>query len=100
MEQAITFKVRDRKTDRYFECRPEQSLLVAMERTHPGLIKVGCRGGGCGLCKIRILEGDYVTKAMSRKQVSVEEEAQGYTLACRSFAQSDLVFEVVADDQK
>ena len=100
MEQATKFKVQDKATGAFFNCSPNQSLLVAMERTNPGLIKVGCRGGGCGLCKIRVVEGDYLTKAMSRKQVSVMEEAQGYALACRAYPRTNLMFEVVASSQQ
>lgn len=94
--EATKYKVKDRKTDEYFECSHEQSLLVAMERTHPGLIKVGCRGGGCGACKIRILEGDYITKVMSKAQVSEQEQQLGYVLACRAYPRSDLEFLVEA----
>ena len=41
-----------------FECGPERSLLAGMEAQAKKAIAVGCRGGGCGFCKIRILEGD------------------------------------------
>nr|BAH89588.1 putative ferredoxin [uncultured bacterium] len=93
-EQLVRHKVTDRRSGEYFECGEEQSLLIAMERTHPGLIKVGCRGGGCGLCKIRVLQGDYFTKVMSRAQVSEQEEQSGYVLACRTYPRSDLMFEL------
>ncbi len=99
MDQATKYKVKDRETGEYFECSQEQSLLVAMERTHPGLIKVGCRGGGCGTCKIRVLEGDYITKVMSKAQVSEQEKQLGYVLACRAYPRSDLLFELAVQEQ-
>ena len=99
MEQATKYKVQDKATGAFFNCSPNQSLLVAMERTNPGLIKVGCRGGGCGVCKIKVLKGEYIAKAMSRKQVSLEEQAQGYVLACRSYPRTNLVFEVAVSEE-
>ncbi|NLY08791.1 MAG: 2Fe-2S iron-sulfur cluster binding domain-containing protein [Tissierellia bacterium] len=55
----------------------------------------GCCGGGCGICRIKILSGDYTTKKMSRKQVTDEEEKEGYALGCRVFPESDMSIEYV-----
>jgi ferredoxin len=70
-----------------------QPLLMAMEKVCQHAINVGCRGGGCGLCKIKILQGEYQTKRMSRAHVSEEEQALGFALACRLTPLSDLVVE-------
>ena len=74
-------------------CRDDKTLLVGMELENARAIEVGCRGGGCGMCKIRILEGDYESKRMSRAHVSEEEQAQGYALACRVIPRGDMVIE-------
>lgn len=74
-------------------CREDKTLLVGMEQCNGHLIDVGCRGGGCGLCKIRILEGEFESKRMSRAHISEQEEAEGYALACRIFPRSDMVIE-------
>jgi ferredoxin len=58
-------------------------------------IPVGCRGGGCGICKVRIVEGPYRTAKMSRSCVSEQEQSEGYALACRLFADGDLQLRVV-----
>lgn len=76
-----------------FPASPEVSLLVAMELAGQRLIPVGCRGGGCGQCRIRILQGDYFSKRMSRAWISPQQEAEGTVLACRVFARSDLLIE-------
>ncbi|MGB1612972.1 MAG: 2Fe-2S iron-sulfur cluster-binding protein [Arenicellales bacterium] len=73
-----------------FECSPERSLLAGMEAQAKKAIAVGCRGGGCGFCKIRILEGEYETKKMSVKFVSHSERLDGYALSCRVFPRSDM----------
>lgn len=76
-----------------FAVSAHEPLLMGMEKACHQAIRVGCRGGGCGLCKIRILQGEYRTKTMSRAHVSEQEQAQGFALACRVWPQSDLVLE-------
>lgn len=78
-----------------FEAQGEEHLLRGMERLGRRGIPVGCRGGGCGVCKVQVLAGDYRTIKMSRDCVSSAEEAQGYALACRLYAESDLDIRVV-----
>jgi Na+-transporting NADH:ubiquinone oxidoreductase subunit NqrF len=53
-------------------------------------IPVGCRGGGCGVCKVRIDSGEVRTEKMSRQHVSVEDQAAGVVLACRAYPCSDV----------
>jgi ferredoxin len=62
-----------------------------MERQKLSLVPVGCRGGGCGICRVRVIEGTYRTGKMSRRHVSEEDLAKGYALACRLYPTSDLV---------
>lgn len=90
-EQLYRIQIVNR--DQEFICAADQVLLIGMERRSVSSINVGCRGGGCGVCKIRILSGDYETKRMSRAHISVAEEAQGFALACRVFPRSEMVVE-------
>jgi ferredoxin len=78
-----------------FACRSDQSVLVAMERLGKNVIAVGCRGGGCGACKVRVLSGEYTCGRMSRAHVSEQEQAQGYALSCKLYPLSDLAVECV-----
>jgi ferredoxin len=78
-----------------FSCRCGERVLIAMERAGRAQIPTGCRGGGCGVCKVRVLSGSYVTGKMSRAHVSERDEEQGYALACRLFPESDLHLEAV-----
>ncbi len=97
MNQATSDKlqVTIRQTGESFDCRGNQSVLAAMASTGRRGIPVGCLGGGCGVCKIRLLNGQ-VSKLgpVSRAHVSRDEEDQGYTLACRVAPQSRLEIEV------
>ena len=77
-------------TQERYACRPDQTLLGGMEQLGRKGIPVGCRGGGCGVCKVRIESGRTRSERMSRCHVSADEEAQGYVLACRAYPQSDL----------
>ncbi len=67
-----------------------ERVLVSLERAQgfgqlknlPVRLPVGCRRGGCGVCRVRVTAGDYRSDKMSRAHVSEEEEAAGLTLAC------------------
>ena len=88
----MIFNVVDGRTGTSFQSNDCQTLLAAMEISGTSVINVGCRGGGCGCCKIRIINGQYLTKKMSRKHITEEDESKHYTLACRTIACSDLTF--------
>jgi ferredoxin len=73
-----------------FACPDGERVLIAMEKQGFKPIPVGCRGGGCGACRVFVAEGTYRTRKMSRAQVSEAEEAEGFVLACRLIPESDL----------
>lgn len=90
-----TFTVTIEDTGETFRCSDRQSLLVGMESLGKKGIPVGCRSGGCGVCKIAVTAGDYQKRRMSREHVTEEEEAQGTLLACRVVPASDVRLKVV-----
>ncbi|MBM3517157.1 MAG: 2Fe-2S iron-sulfur cluster binding domain-containing protein [Alphaproteobacteria bacterium] len=71
-------------------CPAEGRVLLEMERQGKKFLPVGCRGGGCGICRVEVLRGRYRTLKMSRLHVSVEEQRRGFALACRLVPESDL----------
>ena len=74
-----------------FPCRDDQNVLAAMERLGRKSIPVGCRGGGCGVCRVQVVNGGrYRTLKMSRAQVSTDDEAAGICLACKLMPLTDL----------
>lgn len=91
----MTFDVTITNTNETFRCGDNDSVLKAMEQLCRRGIPVGCRNGGCGICKVRVLEGSCATAKMSRAVVSLQEEQQGCALACRLYPRSDLKVEVV-----
>lgn len=91
----IYFNVLIEETGESYRCSPQESLLAGMERLGKKGIPVGCRGGGCGVCKVEITSGSYIKRVMSRDYVSVEDEAAGRVLACRVRPTSDITLKVL-----
>ncbi len=89
----VAFDVFNRSTGDHFSCDDEQSVLKAMELVGKKCVPVGCRGGGCGYCKIRVVEGDFQCGKMSKAHCSDEAREHGEVLACRIYPRSDLVIE-------
>jgi ferredoxin len=94
------FTVKIEETGECFKCSSEQSVLMGMERLGKKGVPVGCRGGGCGVCKVQVLAGAYQSKKMSRDCVSREEEESGQVLACRIQPSSDLRLAVLGKMSK
>lgn len=94
-------QVRIKQTGESFPCSPAESLLAGMARLGRRGIPVGCLGGGCGVCKVRLLSGlIHKLGPISRAHVSVEEEQDGYCLACRVAPQCEVELEVAGKLQK
>jgi len=90
---CYTIEVMD--SGKQFHCGPTEFVLLAMLKRGKKGIPVGCRNGGCGICKINIRSGEYQLGKMSRAHVSEAEEKDGFALACRCIPQSNLRVQVV-----
>ena len=77
-----------------FEVGAGQRVLHEMIRCNVRALPVGCRGGGCGVCRVRVVEGAYLVQRMSRKHVSSDDVERGVVLACRIVPVTDLVLEL------
>lgn len=92
-----TVDVQVEQTGERYACALDESLLKGMLRLGRKGIPVGCVNGGCGVCKVRIVDGGVrALGAVSRAHVSAEEELQGYTLACRAAPVAAVRLEVSA----
>jgi len=70
-------------TGETYKCRTDESLLTGMHRLGKRGIPVGCRGGGCSVCKVQVTHGTWAQmRAMSREYVSDDDLAAGRVLAC------------------
>jgi ferredoxin len=93
-------RVAIQNTKEEYTCSSEDNLLKGMEQLNRKGIPVGCRGGGCGVCRVRIESGEYRTLKMSLQHVTAEEQAQGVVLACRCFPLTDLELSAIGKMEK
>lgn len=91
----MPFQIHLEDTGKQFTSVDGESVLRAMECLGIRGIPVGCRGGGCGVCKVSVITGQYRVLKMSRAVISVEEEQANKALCCRLYADSDLRLKVV-----
>jgi ferredoxin len=96
----VRHNVHIQDTDEHYACAENRSLLQGMENLNRRGIPIGCRNGGCGVCKVQIVEGAFTAKVMSRAHVSAEEQASGCVLACRVQPLSDIRLAVVGKMRK
>ncbi|MBM7456764.1 ferredoxin [Oceanisphaera litoralis] len=82
-------------SDEQFHCDDQRNLLEGMQRLACKGIPLGCRGGGCGVCRVQVLSGRYHCTRMSREQVSESDEDAGIALACRLYPKTDLAIAVL-----
>ena len=84
------------QTGETYACATNESLLRGMLRLGRKGIPVGCVNGGCGVCKVRIVEGQVTALGpVSRAHVSADEEGAGVTLACRVAPSCAVTLDVV-----
>jgi ferredoxin len=88
------------ETGEHYACSDDESVLEGMVRLGRRGIPLGCRGGGCGVCKVQITAGEYRSRVMSRQHVTEAEQAAGCVLACRVHPLSDLSLRVVGKMEK
>ncbi|HRH86149.1 MAG TPA: 2Fe-2S iron-sulfur cluster binding domain-containing protein [Rubrivivax sp.] len=95
---AYTITIDD--TGESYRCADQRSVLEGMEALGRKGIPVGCRNGGCGVCKVQVTSGSYSRRVMSREHVSQADEAKGCVLACRIKPTSDLRLSVIGSMKK
>lgn len=95
MDTPVKFSIEIVDSDETFLCSSMQNVLEGMVRLGRRGIPSGCRGGGCGVCKIEVLQGHYHSKKMSRSHIDENDIEHGRVLACRIYPESDLVIRVI-----
>lgn len=66
-----------------FACRADQTVIEAMRAAGRSDLTYGCRGGGCGACRVEVKQGHYASLPMSAACVTQEQQEAGLVLACR-----------------
>jgi ferredoxin len=95
-----TVKLRARGQQFEYSCPPNVTpLRAARDQFIP--IPTGCQRGGCGMCKVKVLNGEYSQELIrSHDALSNEELENGYALACYMVPNSDLEIITVEDYEK
>jgi len=79
-------------------CRPDEPVLSAILRSGAKIV-FGCRGGGCGTCKMRLISGTVEHGRCSGAVLPEEEKENGSFLSCQARALSDLTIELTATNK-
>lgn len=97
--EGSKYQLRMKGKDKTFTACTEDHILNSMAKGGVEIAPNGCHGGGCGVCKIKILSGEVETLNMSKKYISDEEKEQGFVLACRAMPKTDVEFEFIGKPQ-
>ena len=78
---------------------PEETLLRAMGRA--GLrYRVGCKRGGCGICKVQLVLGEVrYERPIAASVLSDDERVEGICLSCRAVPLTNVVIELQEGDR-
>lgn len=91
----VQYEVSILETGETVLCSAGQSVLDGIVKLGSKGIPTGCRGGGCGVCKVEIVSGQFSGKPMSRSHVTAQDEREGRVLACRVYPDSDICLRVL-----
>lgn len=75
----------------------DETILEALYR-HGYAYRIGCKRGGCAICKVDLLAGevDY-NRPVADNVLTEEEKADGACLSCRAVPTTDIVISLRAD---
>lgn len=73
-------------------------MLAALHRQGYA-VRAGCRRGGCGVCKLDLLDGAVTyTHVVAETVLSEQDKADGVCLACRATPAGDITVSVQQAD--
>jgi ferredoxin len=79
--------------------RPDETILAALGRA--GLrYRIGCRRGGCGVCKLQVRLGEVrYTHPIADSVLTDDERVEGICLSCRAAPSTNIVVELQEGDR-
>jgi CDP-4-dehydro-6-deoxyglucose reductase, E3 len=92
--QGRSVRVRLSKSDRSFDVVSGESVLEAALRAGLNLPH-SCKGGNCGACRARLIEGAVAYPNGRPLGLSQAEEGDGFVLLCQARARGDLLIETL-----
>jgi ferredoxin len=78
---------------------PDETVLRALARCGFGY-RIGCRRGGCGVCKVHLLMGEVrYERPVAESVLSDDERIEGICLSCRAVPITNIVIELQEGDK-
>lgn len=96
----MSYRIHIEKLEIDFICQANQTVLECLISSGKRGIQVGCRGGGCGVCRVEVVDGDYSVRPMSKAHIDDQAAAKRQVLACCINAKSDLSLKVLGKISK
>ena len=90
-----SFVVYVEKTNVHWYCRRGQSIAEGADGAQRGHLLAGCRGGGCGVCKVQVKAGSVTMRPHGCNTLTESERSQGIVLACCAEPQSDIIIGIL-----
>ena len=76
------------------EARPEETVLDALLR-HRLRVFHGCMRGGCGACRLRLVDGAVTFGRYSKGALDDDERARGLFLSCICVPEGDVIISML-----
>lgn len=87
------FKVTIAPSNIEFTAEPANTILEEALRAQINFPH-GCKNGACAACKCKVTSGEISLDNYNHSALSNEELQQGYTLLCKSHAESDIIIDL------
>jgi len=79
--------------------KDDETVLKALARSGLGY-RIGCRRGGCGVCKVHLLMGEVrYERPVADSVLSDEDRIAGICLSCRAVPITNVVIELQEGDK-
>ena len=85
--------------DKIFSCSENNNLLKAA-RSQMVKVPYGCASGGCGMCKVKVLHGDYRMDMYSKQALTNRERENHKILLCKTYPLSHLEIDLMKERVK
>ncbi len=78
---------------------PDETIIGALVRSGY-VIRVGCKRGGCGICKVHLISGEVrYERPVAESVLGESDKAVGICLSCRAVPLTDVVIELQEGDR-
>lgn len=86
--------------DEVIYLEPDETLLSGLYKAGYSYT-VGCKRGGCGICKVDVLDGDFsYNRPIAETVISADERTDGTCLSCRAVPDSDVTIQMRDDEAR